>query len=1741
MKTGNLFPKKLPAAVLLFVCAALAAPQTALPVTLTGGATLTESTSVNNDYLGFSVAVTDNRMIAGAPGKSIPTPEGAGYAVIFDRSSSGTWSRAAKLTPDDGIRDDSFGEAVSVSGDRAIVGAPRKGGWRGGAYIFERSSSGTWSQVAKFTGEASGDAMGASVSISGSRAIVGAEENGSGGAVYIYRRNSSGTWSLEAKLRATANAGETVANFGSGVAISGSRAVVGAIRSSPDGSPEQAGAAYIFERNSSGTWSQRQKLTAGDKGARDYFGDGVAISSNGRAIVGARQENGVRGAAYIFERNSSGNYAQTAKLTASDRAAHAKFGANVSISADGNAAIVGTLNGSKVYVFKRDATGSWCQTQRLSLGNLFGGVSISNGRAAVGAPGRDGGKGAVHVYNTSQGSCQGSSQGGDQGGSQGGGQGDNQDGDQGGDQGGGQGDNQGGDQGGSQGGGQGGSQGDAGLTENASVDNDFLGQSVAVSGNRMIAGAPGRRSFYPGAGYALIFDRNSDGTWSRAARLAADDAANGDAFGYSVAVAGSRAIVGAPRKGTWRGAAYIFERSSEGAWSQVAKFTGAAGNDDFGLSVSISGDRAIVGARSNSLNGSAYVYRRNSSGTWSLETRLRASDGRFFDYFGESVSISGERAVVGAPRNNPDSGLGSSTHRAGSVYVFEISSGSWIQHRKLTASDRGASDFFGGSVAVSSDGRAIVGARGENGDRGAAYVFVRNPNGNYVETAKLTASARGANDKFGWSVAISGDGDATMVGTETAGKAYVFKRDAVRFWRQTWTTSAGNFFGYGVSISNDRAAAGAPWHSNAKGAAYVYNSATLLNSASPTQGGSQGDNQGGGNQGGTGAEGENPGTGGGGIGTPSPPVNPAVQAAWNEILNNLNTEAEASSVAVSSDTAIVGLKSDGNAQNGQLSGSALVFERDSEGAWSQTQKLTARDAKARGLFGRSVAVSGSRAAVGAPGDDTNGQLAGAVYVFDKSASGTWSQSAKLVASDGSLMDFLGRSVSVSGDTVIAGADGHIVDEAVTGAAYIFQRGSGGAWSQTKLVASDGESGDSFGESVSISGDRAVVGAPRVNDNGQNSGAVYIFERDSEGDWSQIVKLSPDDGERQDFFGESVSVSGDRIIAGSELDADEGLATGSAYIFERDSEGDWSQVRKLTAGDDAEVGDQFGESVSISGDRAVVGVDDADSAYVYKRDSEGAWALEEKLTPETAAADYFGDAVAVSGNRVILISSRNTASVYEISSDGGGAQPEPDGEGPVTRVSETVTLPGSGKLTANDGAAGDLFGRSVSVSGTRAIVGALGDNNNGVITGSAYVFEKGSSGAWTQASKLTASDAAANDGFGTSVSVSGDRAVVGALNADGAATDPGAAYVFERSSQGTWTQVSKLTASDAGDNDNLGTSVSISGDRAIVGNSNSGSNNSGAAYVFDRNSQGAWSQSAKLVASDGARLDEFGASVSISGSRAVVSAIGDDDNGFNSGSAYVFDRNSEGAWSQTAKLTPEDGTAAHSFGIEVSVSGDIAVAGAYGDGDNGTRAGAAYVFERSSEEGTWSEVSKLVASDGAARDTFGRYVSVSGNRIIVGAEINGDGGAASGSAYIFERNSDGSWSETTKLLAGDGAAGDLLGGSVAISGGTALIAAPGDDTGRGSVYVYEPSAGPSEPGAGSGSGPGVEPGAGADDRSGREVARLSTATQRQQESALSPGSGGCAVSSAGSGGDALLAALALTLIPALAGFRKRKRI
>ncbi len=729
------------------------------------------------------------------------------------------------------------------------------------------------------------------------------------------------------------------------------------------------------------------------------------------------------------------------------------------------------------------------------------------------------------------------------------------------------------------------------------------------------------------------------------------------------------------------------------------------------------------------------------------------------------------------------------------------------------------------------------------------------------------------------------------------------------------------------------------------------------------------------------------------------------------------------------------------------SGAAIVLE-DSGSGWVEVAVLRPSDGEQDDRFGWSVSLSGDRALVGATFDADNGSASGSAYLFEFSGT-SWVETAKLTPADGAASDQFGNSVSLLGDRALVGAIGDAGNGSNSGSAYVFDF-DGTSWAETvKLTPADGAAFDQFGYSVSLSGGRALVGAYLDDDNGSNSGSAYVFDFDGTS-WAETAKLTPADGAANDQFGYSVSLSGDRALVGAYRDADNGPFSGSAYVFDFDGTS-WAETAKLTPADGAAF-DQFGFAVSLSGARALVGarVDDdngsgSGSAYVFDFDGTS-WAETAKLTPaDGAASNQFGNSVSLSGDRAMVGATgddengNNSGSAYVFDFNG-------------TSWAETA------KLTPADGAAGDLFGRSVSLSGDRALVGALFDDDNGADSGSAYVFDfNGRS--WAETAKLTPVDGAANDRFGLSVSLSGDRALVGAYLDDDNGADSGSAYVFDFNGR-SWAETAKLTPADGAANDQFGFSVSLSGDRALVGAYRDDDNgaDSGSAYVFDFDGT-SWAETAKLTPADGAANDRFGWSVSLSGDRALVGAYVDDDNGNNSGSAYVFDFDGT-SWAETVKLTPADGAALDQFGYSVSLAGGRTLVGAHLDDDNGSDSGSAYVFDF---DGTsWAEAAKLTPADGATSDQFGLAVSLSGDRALVGASDDGNG-ADSGSAYVFDFNGT-NWAETIKLTPADGAASDLFGGSVSLSADRALVGALFDDdhgSNSGSAYVFGSNQPPAE--------------------------------------------------------------------------------
>jgi hypothetical protein len=361
-----------------------------------------------------------------------------------------------------------------------------------------------------------------------------------------------------------------------------------------------------------------------------------------------------------------------------------------------------------------------------------------------------------------------------------------------------------------------------------------------------------------------------------------------------------------------------------------------------------------------------------------------------------------------------------------------------------------------------------------------------------------------------------------------------------------------------------------------------------------------------------------------------------------------------------------------------------------------------------------------------------------------------------------------------------------------------------------------------------------------------------------------------------------------------------------------------------------------------------------------------------------------------------------------------------------------------KITADDAAMGDTFGYAVAVDGNVAVVGAPDGGNAGNGQGAVYVFVR-SDGIWQQTQKLLAGDGASDDGFGFSVSVSGDSILIGAPYATvGGNGGQGAAYLFS-ANQGQWQEAGKLVADDGGVSNNFGWSVAIDGSSAVVSAPVApvGDNAlQGKAYIFS-GSGADWSQTQVLTADDGVAFGTFGSSVAIDNGTAVIGSSGVDSY---FGAAYVFE-DAGGTWTQAAKLVPDDGTTAEFFGISVGVSGDTALVGAYYQNVGGNAGqGSAYLFSRD-DTGTWAQLQKLTADDGAAGARFGLAVAMDGNRALVGSYFATIGANAhQGAAYVFSMDAGGTWNQTTRLTAVDGSADDNFGNAVAVSGGTALVAA-----------------------------------------------------------------------------------------------------
>jgi hypothetical protein len=378
-----------------------------------------------------------------------------------------------------------------------------------------------------------------------------------------------------------------------------------------------------------------------------------------------------------------------------------------------------------------------------------------------------------------------------------------------------------------------------------------------------------------------------------------------------------------------------------------------------------------------------------------------------------------------------------------------------------------------------------------------------------------------------------------------------------------------------------------------------------------------------------------------------------------------------------------------------------------------------------------------------------------------------------------------------------------------------------------LVPVDGAAGDLFADAVSVERGRACISADLDDDNGVNSGSAYIFESVPSGEWQQIAKIKPDDGAPGDEFSRgAVALDGDRLLIGALLDDDRGDRSGSAYVFERDANGIWFQTAKLLASD-GDRDDSFGSAAALQGDTAFVGAEGRDgggAVYVF-RVTGGVWRETQRLT---------------------------TSSTFR-------------------------------------------FGRVLAISSDVLVVGAPFETEEEPYQGAAHVFERDESGRWVHRARLLAADPHPGDQFGRSVAIDGGIIAVGSEH-DHRRRNPGgagAAYVFERDQNGQWVQTAELLSEEDRPLDSLGNTVAVDGERVLSGAPGADiqnlNDNAGAVYVFERAGPGGeWVQTGKFTGSRMRPGQQFGIALATHDGVALVGAPRDDINGPDSGAAYIFE-------------------------------------------------------------------------------------------------------------------------------------------------------------------------------------------------------------------------------------------------------------
>ncbi len=701
--------------------------------------------------------------------------------------------------------------------------------------------------------------------------------------------------------------------------------------------------------------------------------------------------------------------------------------------------------------------------------------------------------------------------------------------------------------------------------------------------------------------------------------------------------------------------------------------------------------------------------------------------------------------------------------------------------------------------------------------------------------------------------------------------------------------------------------------------------------------------------------------------------------------------------------------------------------------------------------GTSVAMDGNFVAVGAPYDDLGATDSGVVNIY---RAGTGALLHSLTNPRPAHRDLFGAAVAVSGPLVVVGASEDEAGVASAGSAFVYDLA--GATPSVPVLTLTNPSPASyvdFGLAVAVSDTRVVVGA-RYDDTGATgTGRAFVFDLASATPTVPAFMLNNPTPSLYEGFGNAVAIAGTRVVVSAMWDDSVFYAAGSVYVYEL--AGPTPNVPALTLNNPFPWGSyNFGQSLALSGARLVVGVRndqdaffDSGTAYVY--DLAGALPLEPVQTllnpvPEDYAR--FGVSVAISGTRLI------------VGAMGANADGVPAGCAYLYDLANPLPTEPLATLTNSTPEYDDRLGFAVAISGTRAVAGTPLDDSAAADAGSAYLYDVAGTRPSVPIATFINRSPTLGDAFGWSVAISGTRLVVGTPQDDTGAANAGSASVYELAGAAPAVPVVTLVNPTPGAEDQFGTAVAISGTLAVVGAplEDTGQGGAGSVYLYDLADSSPGAPVMTLNSPSPTTNGYFGFAVAVADRRVVIGAPYQAVGGTTPGRVYVYDLDSTAPNIPAFVLSHPNPASGTGFGYAVAISGSRVVVGAPFDSTVLSTAGAAYVFDLSHATPGVPVLTLNNPAPGSG-DGFGFAVAISGTRLVTGAPWDTAVAQKAGSAYVYELTSGTPAAPVLTLHNPAPDSHEFFGNAVAMSG-TLLVVGTSQDsavaTAAGSAYVYD---------------------------------------------------------------------------------------